>query len=303
MSAALLDRAALDLTAIVAALREQRERFAPGDPRSAHPHPLPRRAVLGQVVEALQAALYPNRPGLPEAGADLQVGQNLENALSALREQVRLEGSGRGRSAALEEEASRIVAAFAEQLPRIRALLDSDLEAAYRGDPAARSLDEVLVCYPGVKAITYHRIAHALNQAGAPLVARVIAEIAHAETGVDIHPGAVIGESFFIDHGTGVVIGGTAVIGKRVRIYQAVTLGAKSFPMDERGMLVKGEARHPIVEDDVVIYAGATILGRVTIGHRAQIGGNVWLTRSIAADTTITQAKVISETFGEGGGI
>ncbi len=303
MKAAVLDRAAVDLTGIVAALREQRARFVPGDPRSTRPHPLPQREALCQVVEALREALYPNRPHLPEASTDLYVTHSLEAALSTLREQVRLEGAGHGAEAALEERATEVVAAFAQQLPHLRALLDSDLEAAYRGDPAARSLDEVLVCYPGVKAITFHRIAHALHQAGAPLVARVIAEIAHTETGVDIHPGAVIGESFFIDHGTGVVIGGTAVIGNRVRIYQAVTLGAKSFPMDERGMLVKGEARHPIVEDDVVIYAGATILGRVTIGHRAQIGGNVWLTRSIAADTTITQAKVTSETFGEGSGI
>jgi serine O-acetyltransferase len=154
-----------------------------------------------------------------------------------------------------------------------------------------------------MQAIIHHRFAHALHGLGAPLVARIIAEISHSATGVDIHPGASIGESFFIDHGTGVVIGGTAVIGDRVRLYQAVTLGAKSFPLDDQGVLVKGEPRHPIVEDDVVIYAGATILGRVTIGKGAQIGGNVWLTRGIAAGTTITQAKVISETFGEGGGI
>ena len=303
MNGAVLDRSALDLAEIVAALREQRERFEAGDPRATRPHPLPEREALSQVVEGVRSALYPNRLGLPEASADLHVSLTLEHALASLRQQVLREWRGRQPEAALEERAGAIVAAFAQQLPPIRALLDSDLEAAYRGDPAARSLDEVLVCYPGVKAITYHRIAHALHRAGAPLVARIIAEIAHAETGVDIHPGAVIGESFFIDHGTGVVIGGTAVIGQRVRLYQAVTLGAKSFPLDASGALLKGHPRHPVIEDDVVIYAGATILGRVTIGRGAQIGGNVWLTRSIAAGTTITQAKVISETFGEGGGI
>jgi serine O-acetyltransferase len=245
---------------------------------------------------------------LREARIDEFVGLTLHDSLLALRDQIRIELVARATtddSPGLQEQqqATAITGRFAAQLPRIRTLLDSDLDAAYRGDPAAQSLDEVLVCYPGVQAIIHHRFAHALHGLGAPLVARIIAENSHSATGVDIHPGATIGESFFIDHGTGVVIGGTAVIGDRVRLYQAVTLGAKSFPLDDQGVLVKGEPRHPIVEDDVVIYAGATILGRVTIGQGAQIGGNVWLTRSIAAGTTITQAKVISETFGEGGGI
>lgn len=303
MNGAVLDRATINLAEIVAALREQRERYEAGDPRATRPHPLPEREALSQVVEALRSALYPNRLGLPEASADLHVSLTLEHALASLRQQVLREWRGREPEAGLEERASAIVVAFAQQLPPIRALLDSDLEAAYRGDPAARSLDEVLVCYPGVKAITYHRIAHALHEAGAPLVARIIAEIAHAETGVDIHPGAVIGASFFIDHGTGVVIGGTAVIGNRVRLYQAVTLGAKRFPVDQNGHLVKGEPRHPIVEDDVVIYSGATILGRVTIGRGATIGGNVWLTSSVPAGATVTQAMARNETFSDGAGI
>jgi serine O-acetyltransferase len=269
-------------------------------------------------MESLTAALYPRRLGptgaeqgalaLREARIDEFVGLTLHNSLLTLRDQIRIELVARATtddSPGLQEQqqATAISGHFAAQLPRIRTLLDSDLDAAYRGDPAAQSLDEVLVCYPGVQAIIHHRFAHALHGLGAPLVARIIAEVSHSATGVDIHPGATIGESFFIDHGTGVVIGGTAVIGDRVRLYQAVTLGAKSFPLDDQGVLVKGEPRHPIVEDDVVIYAGATILGRVTIGQGAQIGGNVWLTRSIAAGTTITQAKVISETFGEGSGI
>ncbi|WP_255089175.1 MULTISPECIES: serine O-acetyltransferase EpsC [unclassified Synechococcus] len=241
---------------------------------------------------------------------DFFVGHTLDTALRALRDQIRIEieaskisRNGGGQDLGLDRQATAIVSAFADQLPFIRSQLDSDLQAAFRGDPAAGSLDEVLVCYPGVKAITDHRFAHALYELGAPVVARIIAELSHSATGVDIHPGAVIGESFFIDHGSGVVIGGTSVIGNNVRLYQAVTLGAKHFPIDEQGHLVKGKPRHPIVEDDVVIYSGATILGRVTIGKGSTIGGNVWLTRSIPPGTTITQAKALTETFGEGGGI
>jgi serine O-acetyltransferase len=146
-------------------------------------------------------------------------------------------------------------------------------------------------------AITHHRLAHELHLLGVPLIARMIAEIAHSATGVDIHPGARIGPSFFIDHGTGVVIGETAIIGRHVRLYHGVTLGAKRFPVDDSGSLVKGIARHPVVEDDVVIYAGATILGRVTIGRGSTIGGNVWLTRSVPPGSNITQAQVRSEMF------
>jgi serine O-acetyltransferase len=161
----------------------------------------------------------------------------------------------------------------------------------------------VLVCYPGITAIIHHRLAHILYRLGAPLVARVISELAHSATGIDIHPGAQIGESFFIDHGTGVVIGETAVIGRHVRVYQAVTLGAKRFQKDDTGVLVKGNIRHPIVEDNVVIYAGATILGRITIGQGSTIGGNVWLTHSVPPGSNITQAYVRSELFHDGGGI
>ena len=201
------------------------------------------------------------------------------------------------------EQAIVIARQFAAQLPTVRKLLDTDIQAAFEGDPAARSPDEVLVCYPGITAIIHHRLAHSLYQLGAPLVARMISELAHSATGIDIHPGAQIGESFFIDHGTGVVIGETAVIGRHVRVYQAVTLGAKRFLKDDNGILVKGNARHPIVEDDVVIYAGATILGRITIGRGSTIGGNVWLTHSVPPDSNITQAHTRSELFHGGAGI
>ena len=313
-----MSREGWNLDELVDSLRGCRERSPLNNRSTIKPAALPSPKLLTKVMESLMAALYPRRLGptaaeqgalaLREARIDEFVGLTLHDSLLALRDQIRIELVARATTddnPGLQEQqqATAITGRFAAQLPRIRTLLDSDLIAAYRGDPAAESLDEVLVCYPGVQAIIHHRFAHALHGLGAPLVARIIAENSHSATGVDIHPGATIGESFFIDHGTGVVIGGTAVIGDRVRLYQAVTLGAKSFPLDDQGVLVKGEPRHPIVEDDVVIYAGATILGRVTIGQGAQIGGNVWLTRSIAAGTTITQAKVISETFGEGSGI
>src|SRR4029077_5211566 len=175
-------------------------------------------------------------------------------------------------------------------LPRIRGLLVSDLRAAYAGDPAATGHSEILLVYPGMAAIIHYRLAHALHKLGARFLARQICEIAHSLTGIDIHPGAEIGGSFFIDHGTGVVVGETAVIGERVRLYQAVTLGAKSFPAGEDGALVKGIARHPVVEDDVVIYAGATILGRIRIGRGSTIGGNVWITRDIPPGSRVAQA-------------
>jgi serine O-acetyltransferase len=182
-----------------------------------------------------------------------------------------------------------VTSEFALCLPKVRAELESDVRAAYEGDPAATSIDEAVFCYPGITAITNHRIAHQLYVLGVPLIPRIVAEIAHADTGVDIHPGAQIGASFFIDHGTGVVIGETTIIGERVRLYQGVTLGAKSFPLDEHGHPMKGIPRHPVVEDDVEIYAGATILGRITIGRGSSIGGNVWLTHAVPEGSKVTQ--------------
>ncbi|RTL30810.1 MAG: serine acetyltransferase, partial [Rhodocyclaceae bacterium] len=216
-------------------------------------------------------------------------------ALNGLLEQVRLELAYQARHGDVDEQAIRrqaiqVVREFAATLPSTRALLDTDVEAAFLGDPAARSVDEVVLCYPGILAVIHHRIAHRLYSLGVPLIARIVAELAHSATGIDIHPGAGIGHSFFIDHGTGVVIGETAVIGNRVRLYQAVTLGAKRFPVGADGSLEKGMPRHPVLEDDVVVYAGATILGRITIGEGSSIGGNVWLTHSVPPGSHITQA-------------
>jgi len=188
--------------------------------------------------------------------------------------------------------AEELVTAIRAGLPRLAQLLATDLEAALKNDPAASGLEEIMLSYPGTEAITVQRLAHELYNLKVPYLPRIMTELAHSRTGIDIHPGAQIGPSFFIDHGTGVVIGETAIIGERVRVYQAVTLGAKSFAADLDGTLVKGNARHPIVEDDVVIYAGATILGRVTIGRGSVIGGNVWLTHSVPPGSSVRQGKI-----------
>ena len=189
----------------------------------------------------------------------------------------------------ISAEAEAISEAFISTLPEIRGLLATDVEATFNGDPAAQNLGEVIFCYPGFRAIGNYRIAHQLYKLGVPYIPRMITEMAHSETGIDIHPGATIDEEFFIDHGTGVVIGETAVIGKGCRLYQGVTLGALSFPKDGDGVLVKGVPRHPILEDNVTVYAGATILGRITIGSGSIIGGNVWVTKDVPAGTKLVQ--------------
>lgn len=287
---------------LVKELRDIRVQSLETRDRLDKPPRLPDRKTLTQILEGLSGALFPNRLGRPDLrdeGIDYFVGNTLDNALRDLHQQIHRElyftAEQKGVAQFSEYDAKTIVQRLAAQLPRIRRLLDTDIQAAYQGDPAARTPDEALVCYPGIYAMIHQRIAHVLYQLGVPLTARMITELAHSTTGIDIHPGAKIGESFFIDHGTGVVIGETTVIGNRVRLYQAVTLGAKRFEQADDGSLVKGNARHPIVEDDVVIYAGATILGRITIGRGSIIGGNVWLTHDVAADSCITQALVRSE--------
>ena len=294
---------------IVAELHAARDRWRLQQqrPRELAVREFPSREALLDIATALCGVLFPMRLGpaeLHQEGEDHYVGYTLDKALNALFRQVVLELGYHQRLQCPEKEgvearAAEIVRGFARQLPALRALLDSDVEAAYSGDPAARSVDEVLLCYPGILAVIHHRLAHTLYVLGAPLVARIIAEIAHSSTGIDIHPGADIGGSFFIDHGTGVVIGETTVIGRNVRLYQAVTLGARRFNRDESGALEKGAPRHPILEDDVVVYAGATILGRITIGRGSSIGGNVWLTRSVPPGSQVSQASLQHEPGGD----
>jgi serine O-acetyltransferase len=187
----------------------------------------------------------------------------------------------------LDKVAARLTREFLQALPAIRAVLQTDVTAAYEGDPAAIANEEIILAYPGIEAISVQRMAHLLYTRHVALIPRIMTEWAHNKTGIDIHPGAEIGEHFFIDHGTGVVIGETSVIGRNVKIYQGVTLGAKSFPKDAQGRVVKGNKRHPNIEDDVTIYAGATILGDITIGRGSIIGGNVWLIEAVPPSTVV----------------
>lgn len=292
--------AVFNIEPIVQSLHAVRRDWRSLQKRSQEPggREFPSRDALADIVEQLKGVLFPMRlgpPDLRQESEDFYVGHTLDAALHALLAQIRLELRYVLRHQPVEEQniekrAVQAARSFAASLPETRSLLDSDVLAAYHGDPAARSVDEVLLCYPGILAMIHHRLAHTLYQLELPLLARIVAEQAHAQTGIDIHPGAQIGAGFFIDHGTGVVIGETAVIGERVRVYQAVTLGAKRFPTDEEGHLQKGLPRHPVVEDDVVIYAGATVLGRVTLGRGATIGGNVWITHDVPAGGNVTQA-------------
>jgi serine O-acetyltransferase len=272
---------------------------------------LPSRGVVLGCVEELRASFFPGYFGatdLSDEHLHYYIGAALDRVLYSLQDQVRrgvafVERHDFEACEHCAETAARAVAVFLKRLPEVRRLAASDVEAAYEGDPALKIKDEAIFSYPGVYAVTSQRIAHELYALSVPLIPRMITEHAHSVTGIDIHPGARIGERFFIDHGTGVVIGETAVIGSNVRIYQGVTLGAKSFPKDEKGVPIKGVDRHPIVEDGVVIYAGATILGRITIGKGSSIGGNVWLTHGVPPGSRVTQAEVREAGFEYGGGI
>ncbi|NYT66076.1 serine acetyltransferase [Alcaligenaceae bacterium] len=292
--------AVFDIQPIVQSLHAERLKWRHAQQRSLDTggRRFPSPGALAEILDNLKGILFPMRLGpldLRQESEDFYIGHTLDSTLHALLHQVRLEMHCQSRPLELTEQeiennSIAAVQAFANALPEIRRLLDTDVLAAYHGDPAARSVDEVLLCYPGVLAMIHHRIAHHFYRNNLLLLARMSSELAHSYTGIDIHPGAQIGASFFIDHGTGVVIGETAIIGERVRIYQAVTLGAKRFPTDENGQIKKDLPRHPIVENDVVIYAGATILGRVTLGQGCTIGGNVWLIDNVPAGAHVTQA-------------
>ncbi len=275
--------------------------------------PLPSRDLVHGIVESLRAVLFPGYFGDSEVRPEtlkFHLGTSIDHLRRSLQAQVQ-----RGMAfdcitreyvhdcAECEGQARRVTSLFLSRLPHVQRLVSLDVQAAYEGDPAATAPDEAVFCYPGVLALTNYRIAHELHRLKVPLLPRMITEQAHSATGIDIHPGARIGEKLFIDHGTGVVIGETCIIGDRVRIYQGVTLGAKSFPLDAQGNPVKGIDRHPIIEDDVIIYSGATILGRVTIGRGAMIGGNVWLTRSVPPGTRVLAQPPRQEIFQQGAGI
>ncbi|HEX7999730.1 MAG TPA: serine O-acetyltransferase EpsC [Pyrinomonadaceae bacterium] len=259
--------------------------------------PLPSHAEIIRVLVMIHELLFPGYIGKQElTGAQLRlhVESRMAWLYESLTEQFKRAICHAARVESncdvTENESSEVAAAFLAALPRLRELLATDVAAAYEGDPAATSLDEIIFSYPSIYAVMVYRLAHELFKMGVPLIPRIMTEHAHHRTGIDIHPGTTIGARFFIDHGTGVVIGGTAVIGNNVKLYQGVTLGAFSFDKDATGQLVRNTKRHPTIEDDVVIYAGATILGGETvIGRGSVIGGNVWLTHSVPPGTRVLQ--------------
>jgi serine O-acetyltransferase len=301
------------LPKVVEALREQRDHLATPLRKTYRGHHLPSRDEIESMVDLLRSVIFPGYFGnrdITEESLTFHVGAVLDRVALTMADEVKrglcfacAKAPGDRISRECDRQATLVTATFLERLPELRRMLALDAVAAYEGDPAAPSPSEAIFCYPGVYALTSHRIAHELYLLEVPLIPRIISEHAHSRTGIDIHPGARIGEKFFIDHGTGVVVGETCVIGDRVRIYQGVTLGAKSFPLDADGNPIKGIDRHPIIEDDVTIYSGATILGRVTIGRGSVVGGNVWLTRSIPPDSRISQMRPVTEAFNDGGGI
>ena len=261
-------------------------------------NPLPSAKALHDIVELSRAILFPGYFGNSTVNSrtvKYHIGVNVERLFDLLTEQV-LAGlcfTGDGECSCCtelqREEAALIAAKFISHLPAMRRVLATDVAAAYNGDPAAHSFGEVISCYPAIRAISNYRIAHELLRLGVPLIPRIITEMAHSETGIDIHPGAV--SHFTIDHGTGVVIGETCIIGNNVKLYQGVTLGAKSFPLDADGKPIKGIPRHPILEDNVIVYSNATILGRITIGQGATVGGNIGVTENVPPGARIVQTK------------
>ncbi|WP_035068273.1 serine O-acetyltransferase EpsC [Nitratidesulfovibrio termitidis] len=267
--------------------------------RSLHDAPMPSLEALSEMVSRLRAALLPGFFGTATVHLEsmrYHLAANLDSIFRILSEQIRRGACFTCADFAREcgscELHSRDKAIqFLQRLPEIRRMLASDVKAAYEGDPAAKSPGETVFCYPSIAAMINHRIAHELYRMEVPLIPRIISEMAHSRTGIDIHPGARIGEEFFIDHGTGVVIGETCIIGRGCRLYQGVTLGALSFPKDGDGVLIKGNPRHPILEDNVTVYAGATILGRVTIGTGSMVGGNVWVTHDVPPGSKIVQQR------------
>ncbi len=267
--------------------------------------PIPSSKTLKEIVGLLRAILFPGYYGkssICSTSIKYHIGVHIERVYELLSKQIlagicfnNQQDVGEEACATCSKEeqkrAHKIATLFIESLPDMRAMLATDVCAAYEGDPAATSFGEIIACYPGIKAITNYRIAHKLLQLNVPLIPRMITELAHDETGIDIHPRAQIGTHFSIDHGTGVVIGATSIIGNHVQLYQGVTLGAKNFPLDDEGKPIKGVPRHPILEDHVCCYSNSTILGRITIGKDSVIGGNVWVTENVAPGTKIVQPK------------
>ena len=262
--------------------------------------PLPSGKVLHEIIELCRAILFPGFYGKSTVNhhtITYHIGVNIERLYNLLTEQIHAglcfdaKETGDCACDTKREKAIDLAGQFISRLPALREVLATDVEAAYNGDPAAESYGEIISCYPIIKALSNYRIAHELLLLDVPLIPRIITEMAHSETGIDIHPAARIGHQFTIDHGTGVVIGATCIIGNHVKLYQGVTLGAKSFPLDDDGHPIKGIPRHPILEDDVIVYSNATILGRITVGRGATVGGNIWVTEDVPAGARLVQKK------------
>lgn len=262
--------------------------------------PLPSGKVLHEIIELCRAILFPGFYGKSTVNhhtITYHIGVNIERMYNLLTEQIHAglcfdaKETGDCACDTKREKAIDLAGQFISRLPALREVLATDVEAAYNGDPAAESYGEIISCYPIIKALSNYRIAHELLLLGVPLIPRIITEMAHSETGIDIHPAARIGHHFTIDHGTGVVIGATCIIGNHVKLYQGVTLGSKSFPLDDDGHPIKGIPRHPILEDDVIVYSNATILGRITVGRGATVGGNIWVTEDVPAGARLVQKK------------
>ncbi len=280
--------------------------------------PLPSAKELEEIIELSRSILFPGFYGRSSVNFETikyQIGVNVERLHKLLCRQI-MAGlcfnedchcpNAADTRRCMQEEADKIAGRVIEKFPALRKILSTDIQAAFDGDPAAANLGEVISCYPAIKAVINYRLAHELVLENVPLIPRMIAEMAHSETGIDIHPAATIGTHFTIDHGTGVVIGATCIIGNHVKLYQGVTLGAKSFPLDKDGNPIKGIARHPILKDDVIVYANATILGRITIGKGCVIGANVWVTRDMRPRTKKykqNKTDILDIDFEYGGGI
>lgn len=280
--------------------------------------PLPSAKELEEIIELSRSILFPGFYGRSSVNFETikyQIGVNVERLHKLLCRQI-MAGlcfnedchcpNAADTRRCMQEEADKIAGRVIEKFPALRKILSTDIQAAFDGDPAAANLGEVISCYPAIKAVINYRLAHELVLENVPLIPRMIAEMAHSETGIDIHPAATIGTHFTIDHGTGVVIGATCIIGNHVKLYQGVTLGAKSFPLDKDGNPIKGIARHPILKDDVIVYANATILGRITIGKGCIIGANVWVTRDMRPRTKKykqNKTDILDIDFEYGGGI
>lgn len=259
-------------------------------------NPLPSSKALEEIIELVRTILFPGYFGKSSVNISTlryHIGVNIERLHKLLSDQIMAgvcfscRNGEDACTSACKLKAEALAARLIERLPTIRAILATDVEAAYNGDPAAENYGEIISCYPVIKALTNYRVAHELLRLDVPLIPRIMTEMAHSETGIDIHPAAQIGHHFTIDHGTGVVIGATCIIGNNVKLYQGVTLGAKSFPLDSNGNPIKGIPRHPIIEDNVIVYSNATILGRITIGHDSVVGANIWVTEDMKPESKV----------------